>query len=188
MLCALLSADSAVADPILSEDGTAFQLGFPQVIVDKLNKFVDSIQKSSEPIINTKDCEPFIDTSCNSLSCEKIQKKFWMIIGAMAPYIDIEPGRRESLLSSKNLIRVAQTLLILNEKKISIPALLVVRIQIALDCLLSDYPINTDRISFYKSYPRRRQRPNPNQQAIEEYKNSLEEVVATVLNKTNTRS
>jgi hypothetical protein len=174
LLCVLLSAGSAAANPTLTEDGTAFQLNFPSIIVGKLNEFIAGVEGHG----------PFIDTSSGALSCENVQQEFWQIVEAMAPYIDIAPERRESLLSFENLVRTAQTLLMLNNAGIFIPALLVIRVQIALDYFLSDY-VGLNYIPSCGNCPRRRQRPNPIQQAIEEYKNSLEEIASTVLNKSN---
>ncbi|MDR2420472.1 MAG: hypothetical protein LBD40_04190 [Puniceicoccales bacterium] len=177
LLCVLLSlsAGSAVAEPgpILSPDGTAFQLNFPQVIVDELNKFIVGVEGHER-------YGAFINASSGPLSCENVQQEFWKTIGATAPYIDISPKKRESLLTFENLIRTAQTLLILNHEKIFIPTLLVVRIQIALDYFLSDHA-GMNYTSSCGNCPRRRQRLNPNQQAIEEYKSSLEEVVLAIL-------
>jgi hypothetical protein len=165
LLCALLSAGSAVAEPgpILSEDGTSFQLNFPPVIVDKLNEFIAGVE-------GQEGHEAFIS---DPLLCENVQPEFWKTIEATAPYISISPEKRESLLTSRNLACTAQTLLILNDAKIFIPALLRIHIQIALDYFLSDH---VGMNSSCGNRPRRRQRLNPTQQAIEEYKSSLEEI------------
>jgi hypothetical protein len=170
LLCALLSAGSAVAEPgpILSEDKTSFLLNFPQVIVDKLNEFIIGVEGHG----------PLVDISNGLSSCENVQEKFWKTIEATAPYINISSEKRESLLTSENLVYTVQALLYLNNAKIFIPTLLVIRIQIALDYFLSDYVgVN----SSCGNCPRRRQELDPSQQAIEEYKSSLEGIASTIL-------
>ncbi|MDR3143701.1 MAG: hypothetical protein LBT57_02555 [Puniceicoccales bacterium] len=190
LFCALLSAGFAGADdehylspklgPILSADKTHLQLNFPQEIVDKLNKFIAGVKGHER--YGAFLCIP---SSNNSLRW-RIQKEFWMTIGAMAPYINMQPEKRESLLSSENLVRTAQTLLSLHDSKIFIPALLVIRIQIALDYFLSD---NAGVNDFpCRNCPRNRKRLNPTQQVIEEYKSSLEVIASDIVNRSNTRS
>jgi hypothetical protein len=181
LLCVLLSAGSAIADPgpILSEDGKTFQLNFPPAIVDKLNEFVSTTEEQ-----NQKSYEAFpykvVVTASGSSLCEAIHKDFWMIIQATAPYIDVSSTKRESLLSSENLVRTARTLLILDHAKILIPALSVISIQIALDYFLSDHAGMSYALSC-GNYPRRRQKLNPIQQVIEDYKDALEEIALTIL-------
>ncbi|MDR2420209.1 MAG: hypothetical protein LBD40_02780 [Puniceicoccales bacterium] len=87
LLCALLSASPAVAEPILSPDGTSFQLNFPPVIVDKLNEFITGVEGHER-----YGAFLYAPSSNGSLHLE-IQREFWTTIGATAPYVDISPKK-----------------------------------------------------------------------------------------------
>jgi hypothetical protein len=113
LLCSLLSIVPAVANPILSENETAFQLGFPQVIVDKLNEYITGVEGHE-----SYGAFSYILSGDSSLHVE-IQKEFWTTIGAMAPYVDISVKTRKARLIDANLVSVAKTLLELHTNAVS---------------------------------------------------------------------
>jgi hypothetical protein len=178
--CALLSAGSAVADPgpILSPDGTSFQLNFPSVIMDKLNEFIAGVEGQER-------YEPFGHkvVTLNGLSlCEAIHKDFWTTIQATAPYINIPPKKRADRLSAKNLVSMAKTLLWLNAAHIAVPINFALYIQMALDYFQNQ----PEGIQYYSPtpscgrYPRRRQK-TAEEKSEEEYKCALDEIITRSL-------
>jgi hypothetical protein len=132
LLCALLSAGSAVAElgPILSSDGTSFQLNFPQEIVNQLNEFIAGVASHE-----SYEAFSYTPSSNGSLHLE-IQKEFWTTIGAMAPYVDISVKTRKARLVNANLVGVAKTLLELHANAASCPIVFNTYINTALNYLL----------------------------------------------------
>jgi hypothetical protein len=125
MFCALLSVGSAVANPILSEDKSAFQLNFPQEIKDKLSEFISSVCET----------EPYED------ACDELPLPL-EIIDAMTPCIDISFKERKSRLTKSNLVSVARALLKFDNKKALLSKNHSTYIHIALDYFLN--PLDRD--------------------------------------------
>jgi hypothetical protein len=134
LLCSLLSIVPAVADPILSEDETAFQLGFPQVIVDKLNKYIAGVE-------GHENYEAFGYKTIaygNKFLCEEIGicPSFARIAEAMGPYFNISQAEFKSRMSCGNLVSLAKTLLKLNEEKIAFHIGSIVHMRVVLNYFL----------------------------------------------------
>ena len=137
--CALLSAGSAVANPgpILSPDGTSFQLNFPPVIVDELNRFVSTTEEQNHRNYEAFPYEVIIQG--NGLLCKEIGicPLFVRTVEAMMPYCNISQEEFESRMSDENRVGVAKTLLEPNNKKISLCADSAVYIQFPLSYFLN---------------------------------------------------
>jgi hypothetical protein len=145
MLCALLSAGSAVADPILSEDETAFQLGFPQVIVDKLNEYIAGVE-------GHENYGAFLyqtEFDGHSSSCKEVGvcTSFREVAEAMLPSFEVTRKERRRRLEQENLVSTAKTLLELNEKEITLPPASTVYIQVTLSYFLDIFERNTIPVS-----------------------------------------
>ena len=118
--CALLSAGSAVADPgpILSPDGTSFQLNFPPIIVDRLNEFIAGVEQNNGP----HDIYAIELSDDGNKLLTSIDQEFPKTVGAMVPYIDLAWEEIQARLQEANVTRVYKTLLQLQDSHISIPA------------------------------------------------------------------
>jgi hypothetical protein len=115
LLCALLSASPAVAEPILSPDGTSFQLNFPPVIVEKLNEFITGVEQNTGP------CDIYaIELSGDKLT--GIDPEFPKTAEAMVPYIDLPWKEIQGRLQEVNVTRIYKTLVQLNNDRALIPA------------------------------------------------------------------
>jgi hypothetical protein len=139
LLCALLSVGSAIADPgpILSEDGTTFQLNFPSVIVDELNEFVAGVEGHEG-----YEAFPYqVESSSDGLLCkeEGIYPSFRATAEAMLPCFNIPQEEFESRMSDENRAGVAKTLLELDNKKISLLGDSAVYVQVALSYFLNSF-------------------------------------------------
>jgi hypothetical protein len=136
LLCALLSAGSAVAEPgpILSEDGASFQLNFPKAIVNKLKEFINGVE-------GHEGYGAFlyqIESSNNRLLCKEVGicTSFRTMAEAMLPYFNISQEEYQRRMSNENLVCTAKTLLELNENKITFPIGSIVYIQVVLNYFL----------------------------------------------------
>jgi hypothetical protein len=143
LFCALLSVGSAIADPgpILSEDGKTFQLNFPPVIVDELNRFVSMTEEQNQKNYEVFPYEvtPHGDGSvCNKVGiCEPF---VWTAEAMMSHFrLKISQEEFESRMSDENRAGVAKTLLELNNKKISLLGDSAVYVQIALSYFLNSF-------------------------------------------------
>jgi hypothetical protein len=187
MLCALLSAGSAVADPILSEDGTAFQLGFPQVIVDKLNEYITGVEGHENYGAFPYQTE-FDD---HSSSCKEIGicTSFREVAEAMLPSFEVTRKERRRRLEQENLVSTAKTLLELNEKEITISSISTAYVQSALEYFLDTFerdaisvagcvsPAHWQRlVAFQKGIPL-----DPVTKAIDTYKAALDKIAVLAL-------
>ncbi|MDR2419861.1 MAG: hypothetical protein LBD40_00860 [Puniceicoccales bacterium] len=138
LLCALLSlsAGSAVAEPgpILSPDGTSFQLNFPPVIVEKLSEFIDSVAGHEDYGAFLYPIEP----SSNGPLCKEVGicTSFRTMAEAMMPYFNISQEERQNRISDCNLASLAKTLLKLNKEKITFPLSSVTYMQVVLNYFL----------------------------------------------------
>jgi hypothetical protein len=113
LLCTLLSVGSAAANPgpILSEDGTTFQLNFPPVIVDKLKGFIDGIGGHEGYKAFSYEIES------GSLELIALDQNFFTTAEAMVPYMGLPWDEIQTRLQKSNVIGVCKTLLEINDKK-----------------------------------------------------------------------
>jgi hypothetical protein len=116
LLCALLSAGSAAANPILTEDGTAFRLNFPQEIVDEFNRFIAGVEQGK-----SRPCDTYaIELSGNRLT--SIDQGFPKTVEAMVPYIDLPWEEVQTRLQETNVARVYKTLVQLHDSRALVSA------------------------------------------------------------------
>jgi hypothetical protein len=191
LLCVLLSlsAGSAVAEPgpILSPDGTAFQLNFPQVIVDELNKFVGGVEGHERYGAFFYQVEP----SDNGPLCQEVGicAPFRAIAEAMMPYFNISQEERQRRMSCESLVRTAKTLLELDEKEIILPSASTAYIKTALNYFLNildhdvTYPANCVSTACWRKLVALAKgiALNPAVKTIDEYKEALDKIAAIAL-------
>jgi hypothetical protein len=178
-LCVLLVAGSVVANPIYSEDRTAFQLNFPIEIQEELSKFISSIEDK-----NHEHCAAFfyeIDPESLKLKGE-IQEDFLAITEAMTPYIDLPWEDIQSRLQELSIVRVYKTLWQLNDQTVFIPNRAAFCIKAVLnyfyDRSLGNLPLYCGgNISFML---RKQKFGNKVAQAVEEYTCALDEIIQSL--------